>query len=245
MSTVRVAGASARGDGPTGPSIRAWGFRALGNAEGAGEHGRIGAASRVAHPWAARRALRRQVEAELIGLGRDGGGLPEWWGPSWERGVEGTLPAASLIDELAATHHGVRTLHGLALAGNDVVVDHVVLGPGGVVVAGTESCSGRVRSDGVRLRVRGRDRSAIVDLALWRTEVVRQTLQQHGMGSLPVHGVVHWDHVEALGKRPVCLRGVPLLSAGATVALAAAGRAISPLMVERAATLLDRTGRPN
>lgn len=215
----------------------------LGSADRDGDHARNAATSRVTHPGAARRARRRQVEAELIGLGAPGGELPEWWGPCWERGLDGALPATSLIDELAAPHHGVRTLHAIAVEGTDVMIDHIVLGPGGVVVAGTEGCSGRVRTDGVHLRVRGRDRSAIVDLALWRAEVVRRTLERHGLRDVPVHGVVHWEHVEGLGKRPVCLRGVPLLSAGATVALAAAGRFVSPLTVERAASALDRAPR--
>ncbi|MEV4422632.1 NERD domain-containing protein [Patulibacter sp. NPDC049589] len=152
--------------------------------------------------------------------------------------MAGDLPPEPLFDALAALQPGVRVIHGLGVAGTSTVIDHVVVGPGGVVVAGSDSSTGRVKSDGVHLRVRGRDRSPVVDVALWQAEVVRATLDQRGIAGIPVHGVLHWEHLEGLGDRAICLRGVPLLSAGATVGLAAAGDAVSPLAVERIVTAL-------
>jgi hypothetical protein len=198
---------------------------------------RLAATVREAGPGARRLSRRRAVEAALIGF--PAGGTPEWWGPCWERGLDEGLSPAARIDGLTASRPEVRVLHGLGVAGTTVVIDHVLVGPGGVVVADTETCPGRVSSDGVRLRVRGRDRSALIDLALWRAEVVRQALDTRGLGDAPVHGVVHWDHARALGDGAVCLRGVPLLTAGATVGLAAAGCALSPLTVDRVVGVLS------
>jgi hypothetical protein len=214
----RAAGRGPDGRAPGGPSTD--------------DDGDAAAPPRRLRPGAPGRDRRRQVEAELIGLRSDV--APDWWQPCWERGLDdGGLAPGPLFDALSRFHPDVRVVHGIAVTGTTAVIEHVLVGPGGVVVAGTEHCPGRVRTDGVHLRVRGRDRSPVIDLALWRAEVVRRTLETHGLGGVPVHGVVHWDHVEALGDRPVCLRGVPLLSAGATVGLAAAGIALSPLTIER------------
>jgi hypothetical protein len=154
------------------------------------------------------------------------------------------MPPDRLFDELATLHPGLRVLHGLELPGTGTTIDHVLIGGGGVVVAGTESYPGKVRTDGVHLRVRGRDRSPVVDIALWQAEVVRTTLEHCGLRGVPVHGVLHWRQLDGLGNRPICLRGVPLLSAGATTALAAAGIDVSPLSVQRIAATLGGPGRP-
>jgi hypothetical protein len=130
-------------------------------------------------------------------------------------------------------------VHGLNVGGTACTIDHVVIGAAGVVVVATDDTVGRVRSDGVHLRVRGKDRSPAVDVALWQAEVVRTSLDQLGIHGVAVHGVLHWEHIDALGDKAICLRGVPLLSAGAAVGLAAAGSAVSPLMVERIAGFLD------
>jgi hypothetical protein len=224
-------GPRATGDGRRGPDRRGP-ERADTGARPTEIGGGAPAPPRRLRPGAPGRERRRQVEAELIGLHADV--APDWWRPCWERGLDdGGLAPGPRFDALSHFHPDVRVVHGIAVAGTTAVIEHVLVGPGGVVVAGTERCPGRVRTDGVHLRVRGRDRSPLIDLALWRAEVVRQTLADRGLGGVPVHGVVHWDHVGALGDRPVCLRGVPLLSAGATVGLAAAGVAVSPLMIER------------
>lgn len=181
---------------------------------------------------------RRDVEARLIGMPTGPG--PDWWAPCWERGARGDLPADVLFDVLTGYRTGVRVLHRVGVAGTTATIDHVLIGSGGVVVAGTEACDGKVRTDGVHLRVRGRDRSEVVDVALWRAEAIRSTLEQRGLRDLPVHGVVHWEQVQSLGNRPHCLRGVPLLSAGATLGLAATGDALSPLTVERVTKSLSK-----
>lgn len=178
---------------------------------------------------------RRAIEAEMIGLGAD---APAWWNACWSRGSDADQDPRELFPLLTRMVADVRIVRDLRLTGTDEVIEHVLVGPGGVVVVDTVWCPGRVKSDGVHLRVRGRDRSPIVDVALWRTEVVRAALMRSGLGSAPVHGVVHWRTSADMGNRAICLRGVPLLSAGAAVALAAHGIALSPHAGERIVTLL-------
>ncbi len=192
-------------------------------------------------PGADARRRRQDVEAELIGLRQDPAAEPAWWCTSWERGLDEEVPADRLFDDLGRMDPTVRVLHGLHVVGTTTVIDHVLVGTGGVVVAGTETCPGRVRTDGVHLRVRGRDRSPLVDVVLWQAEAVRAALDVRGFGHAPVHGVLHWHHVDGLGDRGICLRGVPLLSAGGVLGLAAKGRIVSPLTVERIAGALAPT----
>jgi hypothetical protein len=184
------------------------------------------------------RRRRRDVEAELIGLRQEPGAEPAWWCSSWERGLDEELPADRLFDAMGRIDPTVRVLHELHVVGTTTVIDHVLVGTGGVVVVGTETCPGRVRTDGVHLRVRGRDRSPLVDVALWQAEAVRAALDVRGFGHVPVHGVLHWQHLEGLGDRGICLRGIRLLSAGGILGLATKGRAVSPLVVERIAQAL-------
>jgi hypothetical protein len=184
------------------------------------------------------RRRRQDVEAELIGLRQEPGAEPAWWCSAWERGLDEELPADRLFDVLGAIDPTVRVLHELHVVGTTTVIDHVLVGTGGVVVVATETCPGRVRTDGVHLRVKGRDRSPLVDVALWQAEAVRSALDVRGFRHVPVHGVLHWQHLEGLGDRGISLRGVRLLSAGGTLGLAAKGRAVSPLTVERIAQAL-------
>lgn len=152
----------------------------------------------------------------------------------------GDLPADVLFDVLAGYRPDVRVLHHVGVAGTATTIDHVLIGAGGVVVAGTEVGAGRVRTDGVHLKVRGQDRSAVVDVALWHAEAIRSTLERRGLRQVPVHGVLHWAQIEPLGNGPHCLRGIPLLSAGATLGLAATGDELSPLQVERVTASLAK-----
>lgn len=243
--TSGPAGEAAQEDQPSTDPAPVPGVPSAGPSAGRGDRDRGGSAgtsSRTAKAprrGSGGRERRRLVEAQLIGLHDGGGEDPAWWGACWEQGIDADLPADRVFDALRTFHPGVRVLHDLRVAGTATAIDHVLIGPGGVVVADTERCEGRVRTDGVHLRVRGRDRSPMIDVALWQAEVVRATLERKGLRDVRVHGVLHWQHLEGLGARAICLRGVPLLSAGATMGLAATGVDVSPLAVERIAAALE------
>jgi hypothetical protein len=149
--------------------------------------------------------------------------------------------AARRFSSLVVEHPAVHVLHDLCIPHSPARIDHVLIGPGGVVVANTKDYAGRVRSNGIDLRVRGRNRSAAVDVCLWQAETVRATLDRAGLGLVPVHGVLHWLRAGGLGAQRIDLRGVRLLSARETMDVATGTDVLDPDVAERVALLLRST----
>lgn len=151
----------------------------------------------------------------------------------------GVAPAAARrFSDLRVEHPAVHVLHDLCIPHSPARIDHVLIGPGGVVVANTKDYAGRVRSDGIDLRVRGRNRSAAVDVCLWQAETVRATLERAGLGLVPVHGVLHWLRPGGLGSQRIDLRGVRLLTARGTMDVATGADFLDPEVAERVALVL-------
>jgi hypothetical protein len=149
--------------------------------------------------------------------------------------------AARRFSDLGVEHPAVHVLHDLCIPHSPARIDHVLIGPGGVVVANTKDYAGRVRSNGIDLRVRGRNRSAAVDVCLWQAETVRATLERAGLGLVPVHGVLHWLRPGGLGAQRIDLRGVRLLTARETMDVATGTDLLEPDVAERVALLLRQT----
>jgi hypothetical protein len=171
------------------------------------------------------------------------GQRPAPYGPSAGGGGAtvhgGAAPtAARRFSALGVEHPAVHVLHDLCIPHSPARIDHVLIGPGGVVVANTKDYAGRVRSNGIDLRVRGRNRSAAVDVCLWQAETVRATLERAGLGLVPVHGVLHWLRPGGLGAQRIDLRGVRLLTARETMDVATGNDLLDPDVAERVALLL-------
>jgi hypothetical protein len=149
--------------------------------------------------------------------------------------------AAKRFGALRVEHPAVHVLHDLCIPKSPARIDHVLVGPGGVVVANTKDYAGRVRSNGIDLRVRGRNRSAAVDVCLWQAETVRALLDRAGLGLVPVHGVLHWLRPGGLGAERIDLRGVRLLTARETMDVATGSDLLDPEVAERVALLLRST----
>jgi hypothetical protein len=127
-----------------------------------------------------------------------------------------------------------RTVHGTPAR-----LGWIVLGPGGAVVVEIHDGPGRVASDGLRLRVGRRDRSDLIDVCLWKAEIVRAVLAQAGLGLVPVRGAVCWTARRRLPAKPIELRGIPVLPVEETVELVRTGRAVGPTVAGHAARVLS------
>jgi hypothetical protein len=103
-----------------------------------------------------------------------------------------------------------------------VTIDHVLVGPAGVVVASSSRWEGFVEVVGDRLLVDGKNRTRAIDGVVGRVTAVRANLAAAGFAGVPVRGVLHCVVTEdVLLNGALELREVPLLDALGTM-----GRAV-------------------
>jgi hypothetical protein len=137
---------------------------------------------------------------------------------AWRRGAAGERRTARLLAPLE--RRGWAVLHDLAIPGSQAYIDHLLIGPGGVVVIDTKQYRGRLRlgSDGL----------------LWQADQADEILgvaDVHVAAIVAVHGAsVPWGFLQADGVTIVPARRVPDLL-----------QALPPILgPERVAWLADR-----
>lgn len=112
---------------------------------------------------------------------------------AWKTGAEGERRVAEVLTGVP----GIEVLHDRQVSGSRANIDHLVVGPAGVYVVDAKKYTGEIevrdkggliRSD-LRLYIRGKDQTKLVDSMLWQVDVVRQALgDQHA--DVPVRGVL-------------------------------------------------------
>jgi nuclease-like protein len=154
-----------------------------------------------------REAARRRPHPVLYVLARIFGRRTDDW--AWRVGAAGERAVGRKLDRL--TGHGYRVLHSIPLGrGGDV--DHLVIGPRGVVVVNTKHHRGAYVTVGERVVFVGRKRGRVtnyVEKARREADRVRQAVAAANLGEhvpvravLVVHGAmrVHrWRRNEPLG----------------------------------------------
>jgi Nuclease-related domain len=152
---------------------------------------------------------------------------------AWRRGAAGERRTARLLAPLE--RRGWAVLHDLAIPGTQANIDHLVIGPGGVLVIDTKHYRGRLRVDGDGLVRHGRHLLvSALRKVLWQADQVDEVL---GIADLTIaaivaiHGAsVPWGGLRADGVILVPARRVPDL-------LQALPAVLGP---ERVAWLADR-----
>jgi hypothetical protein len=105
---------------------------------------------------------------------------------SFQQGAQGEADTAAALAEL--TQHGWVVLHDrLAPAGGNI--DHLLIGPGGLVVVDSKSWSGEVVITDGELRVGGRNRASQVAGVASLAEAAARAVRDSGHEA-PVHSVV-------------------------------------------------------
>jgi hypothetical protein len=152
---------------------------------------------------------------------------------AWRRGAVGERRTARLLAPLE--RHGWAVLHDLAIPGSMANIDHLVMGPGGVVAIDSKQYRGRLRLDhhgflwhGSYLLV------STLRKVLWEADQADEVLgvaDIHVTPIVAVHGTsVPWGALAADGVTVVPARRVPDLL-----------RALPPILgPERVAWLADR-----
>lgn len=126
----------------------------------------------------------------------------------WDKGAEGERRTAAVLSSLAA--RGYVVLDDLAIPGSKANIDHVVIGPAGVVVVETKAYTGRVNvSDGVLWHGRYPLRKELA-AAQFEADKVREVVASTGWtvavrSLMCIHGVeVPTDPTGSLGSIELC-----------------------------------------
>jgi hypothetical protein len=153
---------------------------------------------------------------------------------AWRRGAAGERRTARLLGPLE--RHGWAALHDLAIPGTQANIDHLVIGPGGVVVIDTKQYRGRLWLDPDGLLWHGRHLLiATLRKLRWAADQADEVLgvaDVQVVAIMAVHGAkVPWGRLTADGVIVAPARRMPDL-------LEALPAILGP---ERVAWLADRT----
>jgi hypothetical protein len=156
---------------------------------------------------------------------------------AWVRAAEGQRLVAGLLATLPG---GWTVLHSLPVADGDAVIDHLAIGPAGVLPVTTVFHPGKRMSVTGRTVVLAGERHPAVVGAEAAGERIGRLLAAHGLAAVPVHPVVAVAGTTRLRvkERP---RGVVVLPADVLRArLAAKPATLDAPTVDAVVALLDR-----
>lgn len=184
----------------------------------------------------------RRAAAEAAGDVWDPHQRPPWTVAMWGVGDGSREIAVVRFRALRELYPTVETLHERRTPGRrSVVIDHLLVGPGGVVVATSHRWEGFVQVRGRRLMVAGRDRMIDVEAVTRRVDAVRAVLAAAGFDGVPVHGVLHCVETEdVLVDGSLVARDVPILDALGTLGRAVDGEVLTYEGVRRLVVVLER-----
>jgi Nuclease-related domain len=131
---------------------------------------------------------------------------------AWRRGAAGERRTARLLDPLE--RHGWAVLHDLAVPGSRANIDHLVIGPGGVLVIDSKHYRGRLQLDGSGRLWHGRYPLApmlrVVDFEADQAALVLADPDVVVVPIVAVHGAqVPWGKVVMNGVPVVAARRLP------------------------------------
>jgi ssDNA-binding Zn-finger/Zn-ribbon topoisomerase 1 len=153
---------------------------------------------------------------------------------AWRIGAEGEERVGVVLDALIAD--GFRILHDRRRPGGRDNIDHVVIGPPGIIVVETKHYQGKVRIQGGELVINGRRKTAFIDQVQRQRASVAQALDLPG-----VLGLICMVGAEFPLFRTLTLSGIDILPPDR---LAKAMRSMPTVLtaeeVDRLSTLADR-----
>lgn len=185
--------------------------------------------------------LRRRTEAAEADEPWDPHERPPWYVRGWG-GTEGRADiAADRFRALRDLHPAVEALHARRVPGRRSTIDHLFVGPSGVVVAGSRRWTGFVTVQRGRLVVAGRDRTRAVDVVTRQVAAVRDALEAEGYAGVPVRGALHCvETQDVLLDGTLAVGDVRLYDALGTLGLATGDELLTYEGVRRLAVALER-----
>lgn len=184
----------------------------------------------------------RRAAAEKAGDVWDPHERPPWSVAMWGVGDGSREIAVERFRALRDLYPTVEALHERRTPGRrGALVDHLFVGPAGVVVASSHRWEGFVQIRGRRLMVAGRDRMTDVEAVTRRVDAVGRVLADAGFAGVPVHGVLHCVETEdVLVNGALETRDVVVLDALGTLGRAVDGEVLTYEGVRRLVVVLER-----
>ncbi|MDO9410112.1 hypothetical protein [Patulibacter sp.] len=184
----------------------------------------------------------RQEETEKAGKPFDPHEKPPWHVAVWGVGDGAGRLAAERFRAMTGMYPDVQALHDRRVPGpRGATIDHLFVGPGGIVVASSSRWEGFVEVRDDRLVVAGKDRTAVVDGVVARVTTVRGLLGMAGYGGIPVRGALHCVETEdVLLNGSLVAHGIPVLDALGVLGLAADGEVLGFQDVLQIVAALER-----
>lgn len=162
---------------------------------------------------------------------------------AWAIGAVGEARTASYLEQLI--DEGFRVIHDRAIPGSRANIDHIVIGPPGIVVVETKSFKGRLRVRGLEVYVDGRRRTGMIEEvrreALAVQIALADEIEAHGYRI----GAIICVHRADLPWRRVQVDGIPIVAGrGLVKILRGAPGQLSQAEVEHLAGLVAARLRP-
>ncbi|MDO9410105.1 nuclease-related domain-containing protein [Patulibacter sp.] len=160
---------------------------------------------------------------------------------AWKTGADGEATAAARFAALREAFPHVVVLHDRRESTRARAnIDHVLVGPAGVIVADTKAWSGDVAVRDNELFVnRRRQTQAALDV-LTQVAKVRGALERGGFAGVPVFGALHWTATAGIDlSGRLAPRGVPLLDAAGVLLRADAGTALDAFAITAVVSALE------
>lgn len=188
------------------------------------DHGNLRSTAAAGVRWLARWWRLRRAAAAADASGEPDASLPPYV-RAWSARAQGERLAVERFERIRDAFPGVEVRHDRRQRGRrQANVDHLLVGPAGVVVADTKNWAGAAEVVDGRLRVAGRDRTKAIEGVLRQVDGVRAVLDAAGLGVVPIAGALHWIQAdEGALDGSLVLWEVPLLDAPGVMGLAGHG----------------------
>lgn len=188
--------------------------------------------------WRGKRKARAADAGEVF----DPHERPPWHVAIWGVGDGGGRIAVERFKALRDLYPAVEALHLRRVPGpRGATIDHLFVGPAGVVVVSSSRWDGFVEVRGDRLVVDGKDRTRALEGVAGRVTAVRAIMGMAGFAGLPVVGILHCVETEdVLLDGSLVAREIPLLDALGTMGRAVDGDVLGTEDVRRLVVALER-----
>jgi hypothetical protein len=158
---------------------------------------------------------------------------------NWRRGAEGEVRTAERLAR-RLEGRGVVVLQDRRIPGSRANIDHLAIGPAGIMVIDSKNYEGKVVVRGGKLFVNGHNRTKLIHGAKHQCEVVRAAVADTPFAEIPIDAALAWVDVDGLPMlRTLRINGVLIDGTRKIVKRASRPGPLSIAEIDQLAALLN------